>query len=94
MRHATLLRTGLSALLVIGAWTAAGPVSASAAPAPAEPPASAALLSAMQRDLGLTEKQALTRLADEKAATALEKKAQRAAYPPSGAPGSTRRPAG
>ncbi|MBK3557530.1 S1 family peptidase, partial [Streptomyces sp. MBT56] len=52
MRHATLLRTGLSALLVIGAWTAAGPVSASAA-----------LLSAMQRDLGLTEKQALTRLA-------------------------------
>ncbi|MFB6667003.1 MULTISPECIES: S1 family peptidase [unclassified Streptomyces] len=79
MRHATLLRTGLSALLVIGAWTAAGPVSASAAPAPAEPAASAALLSAMQRDLGLTEKQALTRLADEKAATALEKKAQRAA---------------
>ncbi|MEW2071701.1 S1 family peptidase [Streptomyces sp. NPDC007346] len=80
MRHATVLRTGLSALLVLGAWTAAGPSTASAAPADsAELPASAALLSAMQRDLGLTEGQARTRLAEEKAATALEPKAQRAA---------------
>ncbi|MGA5048417.1 S1 family peptidase [Streptomyces arboris] len=80
MRHATALRTGLSALLILGAWTAAGPSTASAAPADsAELPASAALLSAMQRDLGLTEGQARTRLAEEKAATALEPKAQRAA---------------
>ncbi|MFE8974514.1 MULTISPECIES: S1 family peptidase [Streptomyces] len=80
MRHATALRTGLSALLVLGAWTAVGPSAASAAPADsAELPASAALLSAMQRDLGLTEGQARTRLAQEKAATALEPKAQRAA---------------
>ncbi|MFC9034311.1 S1 family peptidase [Streptomyces arboris] len=80
MRHATALRTGLSALLILGAWTAAGPSTASAAPADSvELPASAALLSAMQRDLGLTEGQARTRLAEEKAATALEPKAQRAA---------------
>ncbi|WP_179892356.1 S1 family peptidase [Streptomyces sp. rh34] len=80
MRHATVLRTGLSALLVLGAWAAAGPSSASAAPADsAEAPASAALLTAMQRDFGLTEGEAVERLADEKAATALEPKAQRAA---------------
>ncbi|MGW1202210.1 S1 family peptidase [Streptomyces cyaneofuscatus] len=84
MRHATALRTGLSVLLVLGAWTAVGPSAASAAPtdsvnSAAELPASAALLSAMQRDLGLTEGQARTRLAQEKAATALEPKAQRAA---------------
>ncbi|MEW9511246.1 S1 family peptidase [Streptomyces bacillaris] len=87
MRHATALRTALSALLVVGAWTAVGPATASAAPvdsatsAPsaAELPASAALLSAMQRDLGLTEGQARTRLAEEKAAATLEPKAQRAA---------------
>lgn len=81
MRHATVLRTGLSALLVLGAWTAVGPTTASAAPTDsvAELPASAALLSAMQRDLGLTEGQARTRLAEEKAATALEPKARRAA---------------
>ncbi|ARF76644.1 serine protease [Kitasatospora albolonga] len=78
-----MLRTGLSALLVLGAWAAVGPSSATAAPASgsasAELPASPALLSAMQRDLGLTESQARTRLAEEKAATALEPKAQRAA---------------
>jgi len=80
LRHATALRTGLSALLVLGAWTAVGPSAASAAPTDsAELPASAALLSAMQRDLGLTEGQARTRLAQEKAATALEPKVQRAA---------------
>ncbi|WP_405505753.1 S1 family peptidase [Streptomyces cyaneofuscatus] len=84
MRHATALRTALSALMVVGAWTAVGPATASAAPtdsatSAAELPASAALLSAMRRDLGLTEGQARTRLAQEKAATALEPKAQRAA---------------
>ncbi|MFJ4708767.1 S1 family peptidase [Streptomyces anulatus] len=80
MRHATVLRTGLSALLLLGAWAAAGPSTASAAPADStEAPASAALLTAMQRDFGLTEGEAVARLADEKAATALEPKAQRAA---------------
>ncbi|MFI2312439.1 S1 family peptidase [Streptomyces sp. CB00072] len=80
MRHATVLRTGLSALLLLGAWAAAGPSTASAAPSDsAEAPASAALLTAMQRDFGLTEGEAVARLADEKAATALEPKAQRAA---------------
>ncbi|MFF8503984.1 S1 family peptidase [Streptomyces anulatus] len=80
MRHATVLRTGLSALLLLGAWAAAGPSAASAAPADStEAPASAALLTAMQRDFGLTEGEAVARLADEKAATALEPKAQRAA---------------
>ncbi|MFJ9107614.1 S1 family peptidase [Streptomyces sp. NPDC102283] len=80
MRHATVLRTGLSALLLLGAWAAAGPSTASAAPTDsAEAPASAALLTAMQRDFGLTEGEAVARLADEKAATALEPKARRAA---------------
>ncbi len=75
-----MLRTGLSALLLLGAWAAAGPSTASAAPADStEAPASAALLTAMQRDFGLTEGEAVARLADEKAATALEPKAQRAA---------------
>lgn len=75
-----MLRTGLSALLLLGAWAAAGPSTASAAPADStEAPASGALLTAMQRDFGLTEGEAVARLADEKAATALEPKAQRAA---------------
>ncbi|MFJ8254755.1 S1 family peptidase [Streptomyces sp. NPDC094466] len=80
MRHATVLRTGLSALLLLGAWAAAGPSAASAAPTDsAEAPASAALLTAMQRDFGLTEGEAVARLADEKAATALEPTVRRAA---------------
>ncbi|MFH9746316.1 S1 family peptidase [Streptomyces anulatus] len=80
MRHATVLRTGLSALLLLGAWAVTGPSTASAAPTDStEAPASAALLTAMQRDFGLTEGEAVARLADEKAATALEPKAQRAA---------------
>ncbi len=75
-----MLRTGLSALLLLGAWAAAGPSTASAAPTDsAEAPASTALLTAMQRDFGLTEGEAVARLAEEKAATALEPKAERAA---------------
>ncbi|MFJ7413373.1 S1 family peptidase [Streptomyces sp. NPDC098077] len=80
MRHATVLRTGLSALLLLGAWAAAGPSTASAAPTDsAEAPASAALLTAMQRDFGLTGGEVVARLAEEKAATALEPKVRRAA---------------
>ncbi|MFD4337586.1 S1 family peptidase [Streptomyces anulatus] len=80
MRHATVLRAGLSALLLVGAWAAAGPSTASAAPTDStQAPASSALLTAMQRDFGLTEGEAVARLADEKAATALEPKVRRAA---------------
>ena len=76
------MRTGLSALLLLGSWATASAVPASAADAPSrstELPASASLLSAMQHDLGLTKSQAEARLAAEKNATAVERKAKRAA---------------
>ncbi|WP_151476427.1 S1 family peptidase [Streptomyces albicerus] len=80
------MRTGLSALLLLGAWATAGtgPASAAGAPEPTAPsssdaPASAGLIDAMQRDFGLTKTQAEARLAAEKAATAVESKARRAA---------------
>ncbi len=78
-----MIRTGLSALLVLGTWATAGLVPAAAAPAPAttEAPASAGLLTAMQKDLGLTKSQAVARLAAEKTATAVDGKARRAAGP-------------
>ncbi|MFB8026243.1 S1 family peptidase [Streptomyces sp. NPDC056465] len=76
-----MVRTGLSALLMMGTWAAVGPIQASAADSPssAEPQASAGIITAMQRDLGLTKSQATTRLAAEKAATSLEGKASGAA---------------
>ncbi|WP_372488049.1 S1 family peptidase [Streptomyces guryensis] len=76
------MRTGLSALLLLGSWATASAVPASAADSPSrptEPPASAPLLSAMRHDLGLTKSQAEARLAAEKTATAVERKAKRAA---------------
>ncbi|MGI5452360.1 S1 family peptidase [Streptomyces sp. CA-249302] len=75
------MRTALSALLLLGTWATAGALPASAAdsPARAAAPASSALISAMQRDLGLTKHQALARLSAEKTATAVERKAKRAA---------------
>jgi hypothetical protein len=78
------MRTGLSALLIVGAWAtfAAGPASAAGAPEPTRTsgaPASAGLLDAMQRDFGLTKTQAEARLAAEKTATAVESDARRAA---------------
>nr|WP_030353634.1 S1 family peptidase [Streptomyces scopuliridis] len=80
MRRTTVIRTGLSALLLLGTWAAAGLAPAAAAPSSAsEAPASAGLLTAMQKDLGLTESQAKARLAAEKTATAVEGKAKRAA---------------
>ncbi|MFI8438238.1 S1 family peptidase [Streptomyces sp. NPDC079020] len=89
MRNATVVRTGLSALLLLGSWAAVGLPSASAADSPSsltgtrasadDAPASAGLLSAMRKDLGLTESQARARLAAEKTATAVEPKARRAA---------------
>ncbi|WP_307128771.1 S1 family peptidase [Streptomyces sp. B1I3] len=76
-----MVRTGLSALLIIGTWATAGLTQASAADAPpaAEPQASSGLITAMQRDLGLTKGQAEARLTAEKAATALEGPARKAA---------------
>ncbi|MFJ3531489.1 S1 family peptidase [Streptomyces sp. NPDC090132] len=87
MRRITALRTALSAVLLVGAWAGAGFPSASAADAPATAsragsdalPASAGLLTAMQKDFGLTESQAKARLSAEKTATAIQGKAKRAA---------------
>ena len=81
MRRTTGIGTGLSALLLLGASVTAGSApAAAAAPAPApEPAASAGLLTAMQKDLGLTKSQVQARLAAEKTAAAVETNAQRAA---------------
>ncbi|MFJ9346662.1 S1 family peptidase [Streptomyces sp. NPDC101237] len=76
------MRSALSALLLLGTWATANTLPASAADAPAhsaQAPASAALVSAMEHDLGLTRAQAESRLAAEKTATAVERKAKRAA---------------
>ncbi|AXG77286.1 S1 family peptidase [Streptomyces paludis] len=85
MKRTTVIRTGLSALLLVGTWATAGLAPAVAAPASpatspaAEAPASAGLLTAMQKDLGLTADQARARIAATKTATAVEKRAVRAA---------------
>nr|WSZ95467.1 S1 family peptidase [Streptomyces sp. NBC_00857] len=79
MRRTTVIRTGLSALLLLGTWATAGIAPATAASPTAEAPASAGLLSAMQKDLGLTKSQATARLSAEKTATAVEGKARQAA---------------
>ncbi|MFF2012965.1 S1 family peptidase [Streptomyces sp. NPDC058195] len=96
MRCKNVLRTSLAAALAISAWAtvglASGPASAAAAdrvsppsPSPSsvtdEAPASAGLLLAMRRDLGLAEGQARRRLAAEKTATAVQQRARRAAGP-------------
>ncbi|MFD7751933.1 S1 family peptidase [Streptomyces sp. NPDC059757] len=98
MRRTTALRTGLSAVLLLGAWATAGAAPASAADDPSmasastttssftsasttKAPASAGLLSAMQKDLGLTASQAKARLTAERTATAVQGKARRAAGP-------------
>lgn len=98
MRRTTALRTGLSAILLLGAWATAGVAPASAADAPStassstttssftsasttKAPASAGLLSAMQKDLGLSTSQAKARLTAERTATAVQGKARRAAGP-------------
>ncbi|MFJ2439888.1 S1 family peptidase [Streptomyces sp. NPDC087658] len=79
MRRTTVIRTGLSALLLVGTWATAGFAPAAAAAPSPKAPASAGMLSAMRSDLGLTESRATARLAAEKTATAVEGKARRAA---------------
>ncbi|MFJ2212251.1 S1 family peptidase [Streptomyces sp. NPDC101062] len=82
MRRTTVVRTGLSALLILGTWVTAGISPAAATPSTAsdaKAPASSGMLTAMQKDLGLTKSQAVARLAAEKTATAVETKAKRAA---------------
>ncbi|GAA5700901.1 alpha-lytic protease [Streptomyces avermitilis] len=80
LRRKTFVRVGLSALLLLGTLATSG-----VAPAAAEDATAAAsklspgLVSAMQRDLGLTRNQAEARLAAEKTATAVESKARHAA---------------
>ncbi|MEU5364264.1 S1 family peptidase [Streptomyces sp. NPDC005925] len=74
----------LTTLLVLGSTAAAQALPAadgasSSKASAAEQPASAGLLTAMQRDLGLTPAQAKTRLSAEKKATALEPKVRRTA---------------
>ncbi|MFD3522949.1 trypsin-like serine protease [Streptomyces sp. NPDC058653] len=91
MRRKTVVRTGLSALLLVGTWATAGlapasaatpdsaPASAPTSMSKAAPAASAGLLTAMQKEFGLTKSQAVARLAAEKTATAVEGEAQRVA---------------
>ncbi|EDY61623.1 MULTISPECIES: S1 family peptidase [Streptomyces] len=76
MRRNPLLRAGLAVLLLLGAGATAGTVPAAA---DEKQPASAGLLTAMQRDFGLTPEQAVARLAAERKATALQPKVRRAA---------------
>jgi streptogrisin C len=82
MRHSTYLRWGLSVLLALGTGILGlTPVSA----APAQPtkarPLSPGLVTAMQRDLGLSAPQARTRLKQEAAAARLAPRAEQAAGP-------------
>ncbi|MFC7303860.1 S1 family peptidase [Streptomyces monticola] len=82
MRRNTATRIALSSLLLVGTWAGAvlAPTAAAApAPEPTAPPASAALLGAMQRDLGLDPAQARARLAAERTAVTTERTAKKAA---------------
>ncbi|CAL9544428.1 Alpha-lytic protease [Streptomyces sp. enrichment culture] len=82
MKHTTPLRAAVAALLLTVGLGAAHAGAASAAPLlepSAAPSASAGLLDAMRRDLGLTASGAEERLRAEKAAAALEGTARQAA---------------
>ncbi|WP_367047550.1 S1 family peptidase [Streptomyces sp. Je 1-332] len=80
MRRRTGVRIAFSSLLLVGTWASASLTStAGAAPAPAAPPASAGMLTALQDDLGLTAGQARERLAAEKTATRVDRAARKAA---------------
>lgn len=75
-RRTGLTYADLAALLVLGSWTAGGTGSAAATD---NDPASAGVLRAMQRDLGLSKPRAEARLAAERTAMDLTPKARRAA---------------
>lgn len=82
MKRSTPLRAAVAALLLTVGLGAAHAGVASAIPLPepaAAPSASAGLLDAMRRDLGLTASRAEERLSAEKAAAAVEKTARQAA---------------
>ncbi|KMO94493.1 S1 family peptidase [Streptomyces roseus] len=82
MKHTRPLRAAVAALLLTVGLGAAHAGVASAVPLPepaAAPSASAGLLDAMRRDLGLTASQAEQRLSAEKAAAAVEKTARQTA---------------
>ncbi|MEU9237614.1 S1 family peptidase [Streptomyces subrutilus] len=82
MKRITPLRTAVAALLLTVGLGASHVGVASAVPLPepaAAPSASAGLLDAMRRDLGLTASQAEERLTAEKAAAALDKLARQTA---------------
>jgi hypothetical protein len=85
MRRTGFTHAALAALLTLAAAATAGTLPATAAEtasgetSAAQAPASDGLLTAMQRDFHLTEKQAEARLAAERKATALEPRARRAA---------------
>ncbi|WP_434092967.1 S1 family peptidase [Streptomyces lasiicapitis] len=83
MRRKTAARLGLSAMLLMATGAGTGLAStAAAAPVPApksQAPASAGLLDAMRRDLGLGPAAARERLADERRAVKTERAAKKAA---------------
>ncbi|MGP4113681.1 S1 family peptidase [Streptomyces sp. 4N509B] len=80
MRRTAGMRLCLSALLVaVAAVSGSQAVAAEHSGGAAEPAAEPALVQALQRDLGLTEEEALTRLAAESRAVAVEPDARRAA---------------
>ncbi|TXS52690.1 S1 family peptidase [Streptomyces sp. t39] len=84
MRRTTVLRTGLSTLLLLGAWAATGAGQVAAATTAEKSPTATAevstgLVEAMQRDLGLTAAEARERMAAESAAVRVEPKARQAA---------------
>ncbi|MGW7791812.1 alpha-lytic protease prodomain-containing protein, partial [Streptomyces tricolor] len=89
MRRRRLTHAVLASLLILGGSSAAGTIPAAAAgssastpsaPSTADPkPASDGLLAAMQRDLGLTRRQAEARIAAERAAAVLAPQVRRTA---------------
>ncbi|MEU0211556.1 S1 family peptidase [Streptomyces canus] len=76
MRRTRIMRAGLAVLLLLGVGATAGTVPATA---DEKQPASAGLLTAMQRDFHLTKAEAEARLAAERRATAVESKVRRTA---------------
>ncbi|GGQ07397.1 S1 family peptidase [Streptomyces roseolilacinus] len=83
MRRTTILRTALSSALLLATaalgFTPASAADRPAAPSRADASLSPGLLTAMRRDLGLTEEQAVDRLRAETAARGVEGPARRAA---------------